>query len=149
MKNKTIAVASGGGHWKQLMLLTENLNKNDITFITTIDGLPQSNNIKNFYIVKDSNFDEKLAVIFSFFQLLKIFILIRPKIVISTGAAPGVLSILLGRLSGAKTIWVDSIANAEKLSMGGRLSLKIASVVLTQWEHLADGKKVIYKGSVF
>ena len=56
-----------------------------------------------------------------------IYIKFRPNLVISTGAAPGVIGVVLGRLFLAKTIWVDSIANAEELSLGGKISVKIAN----------------------
>ena len=61
----------------------------------------------------------------------------RPDYVISTGAAPGYMSILFGRLFGAQTIWVDSIANVDRLSMSGKWAGKIANLWLTQWPQLA------------
>lgn len=49
-----------------------------------------------------------------------IVLLHRPDIVISTGAAPGFFALLFGKLLGARTIWIDSIANAEQLSVSGQ-----------------------------
>jgi len=37
-------------------------------------------------------------------------------VIVSTGAAPGYFAIVLGRLFGARTIWIDSMANIENLS---------------------------------
>jgi hypothetical protein len=62
---------------------------------------------------------------------------VRPDVVISTGAAPGYFAILFGKKLGAKTIWLDSIANVDELSMSGRAVGKYADLWLTQWEHLA------------
>jgi len=67
---------------------------------------------------------------------------------VTTGAAPGYLAIRLGRLMGAKTIWVDSVANAEELSMSGRLAGRHAGLWLTQWAHLAGRPGPEYRGSV-
>jgi UDP-N-acetylglucosamine:LPS N-acetylglucosamine transferase len=145
---KVIAVASGGGHWKQLMLIKSAFRDSKVTYITTIDGLPQESNLRDYKLVVDSNKNEKWKILISFFQLLYIFIRIRPNVVLSTGAAPGILSIFLGKMFFAKTIWVDSIANGEELSMGGSLSKKIANTVLTQWDSLVDDTSVMYKGSV-
>ena len=62
----------------------------------------------------------------------------RPDVVITTGAAPGLVALALARLMGARTIWLESIANAEKLSMSGQLAGRIANLRLTQWAHLAQ-----------
>ena len=71
----------------------------------------------------------------------------RPHVVISTGAAPGYLALRAGKLLGARTIWIDSVANVEELSLSGRMSSSVADLCLTQWPHLADGD-VGYAGAV-
>lgn len=149
MSKRVLAVASGGGHWKQLMLIRNAFSESTVKYVTTIPGLAEQEGIKDFELVKDSNQNEKIALLITLCQVFWVTLKYRPHVVISTGAAPGIWAILVGRLFGAKTIWLDSIANAEKLSLGGKISKKIASTVLTQWEHLADGKRVIYRGSVF
>lgn len=145
---KVLAIASGGGHWKQLMLLKPAFQKSDVKFITTIAGLPEANDISNYAIVKDSNKNEKAMLLLTFVQVLWVFIKFRPNIVVTTGAAPGLFGLLIGKLFFKKTIWIDSIANAEELSLSGKLSKRFADIVLTQWEHLKT-ERVIYKGSVF
>jgi UDP-N-acetylglucosamine:LPS N-acetylglucosamine transferase len=72
----------------------------------------------------------------------------RPDVIISTGAAPGILGIFFGRLIGAQTIWIDSIANAEELSLSGRIALRVAHKALTQWPHLAKAEGPEYHGSI-
>jgi hypothetical protein len=42
------------------------------------------------------------------------------------------------KLAGARTVWIDSIANSEKLSLSGRLVRKHVDLCLTQWPHLTD-----------
>lgn len=145
---KVLAVASGGGHWRQLMLLKPAFEQFNVKYITTINGLPEQDNIKNYYIVKDSNKNEKLAAIYSFIQLFYIFCKFRPDVIVTTGAAPGLLMIILGKIFFRKTIWIDSIANAEELSLCGKLSKSISNITLTQWTSLVKGK-VQFKGSVF
>lgn len=146
---KVLAVASGGGHWKQLMLLKPAFEGHKVKFVTTIEGLAAESDITDYVVVKDSNQNEKLALLYSLFQMFLTVIKFRPNVVITTGAAPGVLAILVGRLIGAKTIWVDSIANSEELSLGGNISRKISCIVLSQWEHLASESPIQYQGSVF
>jgi hypothetical protein len=57
--------------------------------------------------------------------------------VCTTGASPGYFAIRIAGLLGARTVWIDSIANAESLSMAGRLAGRCADVWLTQWDSLA------------
>ena len=71
----------------------------------------------------------------------------RPTIVVSTGAAPGYLAIRGGRLLGARTIWIDSVANVEELSMSGRMASATADLCLTQWPHLAGGQRPLHGSS--
>jgi UDP-N-acetylglucosamine:LPS N-acetylglucosamine transferase len=145
---KVLAIASGGGHWKQLMLLKPAFESQNTKYITTIAGLPEQNGISQSAIVCDSNKNEKIRAIYSFLQLIYIFVRFWPDVVITTGAAPGFLGLCLGKIFLKKTIWIDSVANAEELSLCGKLSTKFADIVLTQWELLAD-KSIRYEGSVF
>ena len=69
-------------------------------------------------------------------------------VVISTGAAPGLLCLPAARLIGARTLWIDSIANGERLSLSGRIARRLAHECLTQWEHLACEPKPKYRGAV-
>ena len=71
----------------------------------------------------------------------------RPDIVISTGAAPGLFAIIISRFVGAKTIWLDSIANYEQISLSGKLAKYFTHLHLTQWEHLTN-QKTQFSGKV-
>jgi hypothetical protein len=73
---------------------------------------------------------------------------VRPDVVISTGAAPGFFALLFARWMGAETIWVDSMANADELSMAGRMVRPYATLWLTQWRHLASNAGPSYRGSI-
>jgi len=43
---------------------------------------------------------------------------------------------------------VDSIANAERLSLSGHMACRHANLMLTQWPHLASSEGPEYQGSV-
>ncbi|MEZ5447992.1 MAG: hypothetical protein R3E89_02850 [Thiolinea sp.] len=72
----------------------------------------------------------------------------RPDAILSTGAAPGAVAVMLGKLLGIRTIWVDSIANVQQISRAGRLIQKRADLFLTQWPHLSAEPEIRYQGSV-
>ena len=71
-----------------------------------------------------------------------------PDVVISTGAAPGYFAIRFAKILGRRTIWIDSIANVEKLSMTGALVGPYADLWLTQWIHLARPQGPYFMGAV-
>lgn len=89
-----------------------------------------------FFHVLNASRWEKARLIYQAVQVLLVVLRVRPDVVISTGAAPGYLAIRLGRLMGARAVWVDSIANAEELSLSGRKAGAHSDLWLTQWEHL-------------
>ncbi len=72
----------------------------------------------------------------------------RPDVVVSTGALPGFFGVVLGKRLGAKTIWVDSLANVEELSLSGEKVGPHADLWLTQWEELAYPGGPRYAGTV-
>lgn len=100
------------------------------------------------YVVQDANLWSKLALVKMFLQVAWLLLRIRPDVVVTTGAAPGFAAIVFGRLFGARTIWIDSIANSETLSTSGAKVGRWAHVWLTQWEHLARPEGPHYWGGV-
>ena len=148
MSKKILAVASGGGHWQQLMLMRRAFEGHDVRFITTLPGLPEQFGAHPSAIVPDCNRNEPVK---SFMALLAItwqILRLRPDVIISTGALPGVIALAVGRLFGARTVWVDSVANAEEMSMSGKLARRFAHLWLSQWEHVAQAAGANYAGAV-
>lgn len=143
-----MAIASKGGHWVQLMRLKPAFMDGNIVFVTTDEGYRNKIEDCIFYAVPDANRWTKLRLIEMVFKVLRIVVKERPSVVISTGAAPGLVAIILGRLLGARAIWIDSIANVEKISMSGWIARFFANLYMTQWEHLAKDGKAIFKGNV-
>lgn len=143
---KILAVASYGGHWKQLCRLNDLLESYDLTYVTT--NKYEKNENKKIYYVNDANKDEKLNLIKLFLKSLIIYLKIRPDLVITTGAAPGLMMVLFSFIFRNKSIWIDSIANAEELSLSGKLAKKIATHTLSQWEELAIKEGVKYRGAL-
>ena len=84
----------------------------------------------------------------SLFQVAALIWRTKPTHVISTGGAPGVLAIILGRLRGAHCIWVDSLYNSQEISLSGRIAGVFAQTWLTQWKHLAEDSGPFYRGAL-
>lgn len=148
MTKRILAIASGGGHWQQLMLMRPAFDHHDVTFVTTIPGLPEQFDAAPAVIVPDCNRNERIAILRSAVALLTLILRKRPNVVISTGALPGVIALVFGRMVGARTIWVDSIANAEEMSLSGKVAGKVAHLWLSQWEGVAQEAGADYAGAV-
>ncbi|TXH20801.1 MAG: oligosaccharide biosynthesis protein Alg14 [Chitinophagaceae bacterium] len=143
---KIVAVASVGGHWIQLLRLQPLFEQHETVFVST---RPDFKNMvaQKFYSISDFNRDNMKGLFKAIGAIRKILKTEQPDVVITTGAAPGLLVLLLARLRGVRTIWLDSIANVEELSMSGKIAAKFCSRVYTQWPDLASGK-IIYAGNV-
>lgn len=145
---KVIAVASGGGHWVQLLRLMPAFANCDVSFVSVRKSYGSQVPQHRFYLINDATRWNKLGLIQMALKLAWIFAKERPRIVISTGAAPGYVALRLGRLMRARTIWVDSIANIEQLSLSGQKAGPHAHLWLTQWPHLAKCEGPHFKGAV-
>ena len=145
---RLLAVSSGGGHWVQLLRIKHAFADCEVTFVTVDESYRAQVPDHRFYVVNDANRFTKLALLKSALRLAWIVWSEKPDIVVSTGAAPGYLALRFGRLLGARTIWLDSIANVEHLSMSGSRIGRCADLWLTQWPHLARPEGPHYEGSV-
>ncbi|MEJ8801486.1 oligosaccharide biosynthesis protein Alg14 [Pontibacter sp. H249] len=144
---RVLAIASAGGHWVQLLRLIPAFDKHEVIFISTNSKFSETVKGYKFYDVPDASRWDKLKLLYLLFCIARIMIRLRPQVVLTTGAAPGLAGLFVGKMCGAKAIWIDSIANINKISLSGRIALLFADKVYTQWPNLASSK-VIYRGNV-
>jgi len=145
---KVMAVSSGGGHWVQLLRLRPAFEGSLMTYVTVEPSAKVDIDDGDFYAVMEGGRNSPFRLMVSVLQLFFLILKLRPDVIISTGAAPGYFAIRIGKLLGAKTIWVDSVANTQKLSMAGAMVERYADLWLTQWPHLAKANGPSYFGSV-
>ena len=145
---RVVAIASGGGHWVQLRRLAAAFEGHDLAYVTTLPGYRTEIEPARFYVVRDASRWSKCSLLVTAVQLLWVMLRERPHVVISTGAAPGYLGLRLGKLLGARTVWLDSMANVEELSLSGRHAGACADLWLTQWPHLVQEGGPYYLGAV-
>jgi UDP-N-acetylglucosamine:LPS N-acetylglucosamine transferase len=154
---RILAISSGGGHWTQLLRLREAWDGAHVTYATTNrgfqtmleeDAAKRGQPKPGYAVFTEANRWQKLKLLKALCEIAWIIAKTRPTTVITTGAAPGYFAIRLGKLIGAKTVWLDSFANAEELSMGGEKAGPHATLWLTQWEGVAREDGPDYKGSV-
>ena len=145
---KVIAAASVGGHWVQLLRISRSMeDRYDMVYLSTHPKCATMVEGQKYYQMKNFSRWDAWKVVPSFIRVLGILLLERPDAIITTGAAPGLVCVMAGKLLGVKTIWVDSIANVEHLSASGRLAKRFASRVYTQWEDLKSNS-IVYQGNI-
>jgi UDP-N-acetylglucosamine:LPS N-acetylglucosamine transferase len=145
---RILAIASGGGHWEQLQLMRAAFDGHDVHYATTLQGLDERAGLAKVTVVPDCNRNEPLKAVASLAAIALLLARVRPQVVISTGALPGVIALAIARRFGARTIWVDSIANAETMSMAGAKAKHHADLWLSQWPAVAKAYGAEYAGSV-
>lgn len=147
-KPRLLALASGGGHWVQLQRLRPAFDGFDTAYVSMFDGYADQVVPARYYTVPDASRFDLRAFAPVFLRAAKILFKERPKAIVTTGSAPMLAFILLGRAIGAKTLWVDSIANSERLSSSGRLARRFAHRVVSQWPKVAQTEGVEHWGAV-
>lgn len=145
---RILAVASGGGHWVQLCRLVPAFQGHQVTFLTTRISNRTQVGRSRFLVIGDASLWHKFRLCKMALQVFWILLWERPDVIISTGAAIGYFSVRIGKLFGARTIWVDSIANVDALSLSGQHIRRHADLWLTQWPHLAGPDGPQYLGAV-
>ncbi|MBK8401165.1 MAG: UDP-N-acetylglucosamine--LPS N-acetylglucosamine transferase [Propionivibrio sp.] len=145
---QVLVVASGGGHWTQMMRLKEAFEGQTVAFVGVkkiyrVDVAPNT-----FYAIPDVSRLHRWSLPVVLAKLLLILLKEKPKVIVTTGSAPGMLALRLGKMLGARTVWIDSIANVEQMSLSGLKARKYADLWLTQWPHLARDDGPVYRGSV-
>ncbi|MCK4703847.1 MAG: polysaccharide biosynthesis protein [Gammaproteobacteria bacterium] len=134
-KKKVIVLGAGGGH------LTEAL--------MAIEGVPMDRTIATFCLshTRESLKGEKvfclidphgnlLKYILNFVQSIVLLLKVRPSYVINTGGGMTIATSLLGKLFGAKLIYVESGARVLTPSKTGKLLYKYADLFIVQWKPL-------------
>jgi UDP-N-acetylglucosamine:LPS N-acetylglucosamine transferase len=147
---KICIVASAGGHLTQLLSLRSVWEGHEVVCVSTGHMVRDKlEAIGKTYIVGECNREHLILTFGVMIKCLRIICKEKPNVVLSTGAAPGFLMCLWGKLFGAKVIWLDSIANTEKLSMSGRMVRRFADLILSQWpDAAARYPNVEYAGEV-
>lgn len=146
---RVFAIASAGGHWEELMALRDALKDCRVLYATTFEGLPDEFGATPAVIVPDCNRRQPLRTFLSILTIGYRLVRFRPDVVVSTGALPGIVALVLSKsLLRAKTIWVDSVANAEEMSLSGKLARRFADLWISQWPHVAKREGARFFGAV-
>lgn len=144
---RVLAIASGGGHFVQLLRLRPAWDGHHVTYATVHAASAADVAPAPLLTFRDVSRADLWRLPFALWDVAGILLRVRPQVIITTGALPGLVALVLARPFGVRTLWIDSIANSEELSGSGHQAGKVATKVVTQWPALAEAP-VEHWGSV-
>lgn len=148
IRRKVMAVSSGGGHWVELRRIRSAFTGLEVFYVST-NMAADADLAARHYTIRNVTRRNRLDFMVVIWQVIRILARERPDVVVTTGAAPGFVALAVAKVFlRSRTIWIDSIASSETLSLSARLARPVADVRLVQWQHLARPEGPEYWGAV-
>lgn len=148
---KICLVGSSGGHLTHLYMLKPFWQYNNRFWVTfdKEDARSILRDEKMYSCYFPSNRSIK-ALIINTWKALKIIPAERPDLIISSGAAPAIPFFYIGKLFGAKNIYIEVIDRIEGPTISGRACYPVSDLFVVQWEEMKKVyPKAVNLGSIF
>ena len=151
LKNKICLVGSSGGHLTHLYKLKPTWKKYNRFWVTfnkeDANDLLINEKVYHCYFPTNRNFWNLIRNTLLAFKLL---LKEKPRVIISSGAAVAVPFCYIGKLMGAKIIYIEVFDRIDRPTVTGKLVYPIADEFIVQWDEM---KKVYPKakklGSIY
>jgi beta-1,4-N-acetylglucosaminyltransferase len=134
---KILLVCSSGGHFKalnQLQPFWEQHQRCWVTFrTTTTQTALQDEQVYWAFSPTNRNIPNLIRNLILAWRVVRQE---RPQVIITTGAGVAVPFIIVSKLMGSQTIFVESITRIQQLSLSARLVLPFLDVLYVQWPQL-------------
>lgn len=148
---KVCFVGSSGGHLTHLYMLKP-FWQNKERFWVTFDKEDARSLLKGermYYCYYPSNRSVK-ALLINTVRALEIILDERPDLIISSGAAPAIPFFYIGKLLGAKTIYIEVFDRINASTISGKLCYPVTDRFVVQWEEMKQVyPKAVNLGSIF
>lgn len=159
-KKKVLFISSTGGHLEELTQLKDMFKKYDYYIVTekTKSNLKMREKylkrvsflVYGSYTTLFKKITYPFKLLINSFLSLFIFIKVRPKYIVSTGAHTAGPMCCIGKLFGSKIIFIETFANSKTKSRTGRLVYKFADLFIVQWEEMLElYPNAVYGGWIF
>ena len=157
---KVLFISSTGGHLDELLQLKSMFNDYDYHIITEKqksnlslrDKYPKRVNFLLYgsYTTLLNKIIYPFRLLYNSFKSLILYIKIRPKYIVTTGAHTAGPMCLIGHIFGSKIIYIETFANSKTKSKTGKLVYKFADLFIVQWESMLElYPKAVYGGWIF
>ena len=148
---KVCLVGSSGGHLAHLYMLKPFWKDKDRFWVTfdKEDARSLLKGEKMYSVYYPSNRSIK-ALIINTWRALKILPKEKPNLIISSGAAPAIPFFWIGKLMGAKTIYIEVFDRIDAPTIAGKLCYPVADKFIVEWEEMKKVyPKAVNLGSIF
>jgi glycosyltransferase involved in cell wall biosynthesis len=146
---RALLVCSPGGHLQQMLALKPAWEPLDVSWATLpgrdVEHILAGERVALGHGPTNRSLPNLLRNIVFARRLLR---RLRPDVIVSTGAGLAVPFFVMGRLAGARLVYVESLTRREGLSLSGRLVSPLAHEVFVQWPHAVSGR-ARYVGNLF
>ena len=136
-KLKVCLVGSSGGHLTHLYMLKP-IWQNEERFWVTFDKMDANSILKNekvYHCYFPTNRNIK-NLIKNTFLAIKVLHKEKPDLIISSGAAVAVPFFYLGKLRGAKTVYIEVFDRIDKPTLTGKLVYPVTDKFIVQWKEM-------------
>lgn len=150
-KIKVCLVGSSGGHLTHLYMLKPFWQDKDRFWVTfdKEDARSLLKGEKMYSCYYPSNRSIK-ALVINTVKAIKIIPKERPDLIITSGAAPAIPFFYIGKLFGAKTIYIEVFDRINTSTLAGKLCYPVTDMFIVQWEEMKRVyPKAINLGSIF
>jgi UDP-N-acetylglucosamine:LPS N-acetylglucosamine transferase len=134
---KILLVSSTGGHFKALCQLGAFWEQHEhcwVTFKTsTTEMTLEGENVNWAFGPTNRNIPNLIR---NLFLAGKVILQERPDLVLSTGAGVAVPFIILAKILGKKTAFIESFTRVKELSLSARLALLFLDKIYVHWSQL-------------
>ena len=147
-KKKVLFISSTGGHLEELTQLKELFDKYDYYIVTERTksnmSLKKKYPKRVSYLIYGSYTTLGKKIIYPFKLLLNcfislfIYIKVRPKYIVSTGAHTAGPMCLIGKIFGSKIIFIETFANSKTKSRTGSIVYRFADLFIVQWKEMLE-----------
>lgn len=154
---RVLFISSTGGHLHELLQLSPLFKKYDYHIITErtksnlslINKYPKRVNYL-IYGTKSNPLTYPFKLFINSFISLFLYLKIRPKVIITTGAHTAGPMCCIGKLLGSKIIYIESFANIHTKTITGRIIYHFADLFIVQWKSMLKlYPKAIYGGWIY
>ncbi len=154
---KVLFIASTGGHLNELMQLNPMFSKYDYHIITEKDKttcvLKEKYGDKISYLkygTRSKIFIYPFIFLFNCIKSFFVFIKLNPKVIVTTGTHTAVPMCYIGKMFGAKIIFIETFANRNTKTLSGKLVYPIADLFIVQWKEMKElYPKAVYGGAIY
>ena len=142
---KICLVGSSGGHLTHLYVLKPLWENNERFWVTfnkvDANSILKEEKVYHCHFPTNRNI---INLIKNTFLAIKVLRKEKPDLIISSGAAVAVPFFYLGKLRGAKTVYIEVFDRIDKPTLTGKLVKPVTDKFIVQWDEMKD----VYKNSI-